>query len=107
MVVAANTALPQPPSTSQNVPISSAASRWNRLGADIVYRLCHGAGICAHEGYTPARRGAVGVAKLCRERDHRDLQRLNCGRTPIDVEMNTQCHRCFDKRLTSDAAKST
>jgi len=35
----ANTALPQPPKTNQKVPIISAASRWNMVGAVMCRRL--------------------------------------------------------------------
>jgi hypothetical protein len=39
--VAAKTALPQPPNTSQNVPKVSAASRWSMVGAVISSLRCN------------------------------------------------------------------
>src|ERR1700742_992576 len=53
------TALPTPPSTSQKVPIVSAASLWNRFGSDIAYPPLRRATIRAHEGDTAERRSTL------------------------------------------------
>jgi hypothetical protein len=63
---AANTALPQPPSTSQKVPNISAASRCNMVGVVIITSTI---GIASFEGDTLLLWKTVSVAQLCREGD--------------------------------------